>query len=132
MSKQKDKNLLSVRSRQKAENETFCSSRFQYLVAQTDLESVNSSVSMYLLKMLKNEAELVCSLQILLQPVALRGLGSRHGHGENKDFEKISDLDNFWQNLGQNQIQIFLAESETKLNLDNFGRIWDKSRFRSF
>ena len=50
-----------------------------------------------------NEAELVCFLLVLLQPVALRWLGSRHGHGENKDFEKnLGFVDNFWQNLGQN------------------------------
>ena len=99
--KQKDKNLLSVRSRQKAENESW---RLLFLPLPIsccpDWSGECQQLGFHVFVKMLNEAELVCFLLVLLQPVALRRLGSRHGHGENKDFKK------------------------------NLCRIWDKIRFR--
>ena len=102
-SKQKDKNLLSVRSRQKAENESWqlfvlaalpisCCQDWSGECQQLSFHVFVENVFMYLLKMLKNEVELVCFLQILLQPAALRGLGSWHGHGEKQLFWKVTKI----------------------------------------
>ena len=85
----KDKNPHSVHSGQKAENES--SGGFVPLPLGVVLLGSVSVFSSYLLR---HQTKPSCSfvfLQISFQPSALRGLGSRHWHGENEDFRKLTN-----------------------------------------